>query len=106
MKWHAYNKVNIPCPFCSKEIEVNYKPPMPTTRTSSSAAAGQKQSKFIEHEKYMSKDCPYCGAKGDKIEKALLDASSISKPKPFNKEEHLKKLEELGLTGRFGKKEI
>jgi hypothetical protein len=51
----------------------------------------------------MSQDCPHCGTKGDKIEKALMDASSTSKPKPFNKEENIKKLEELGLADRFKK---
>ncbi len=74
---------------------------MPTTRTSSSAAAGQKQNTFIEQEKYICKDCPYCGAKGERIEKAMRDASSMYEPKPKSKEDLKKQLEELGLTGKL-----
>lgn len=50
----------------------------------------------------MSKDCPYCGATGDKIEKALLDASSMYEAKTKSKEALRKELEELGLVGRLG----
>lgn len=77
---------------------------MPTTRTSR-VSAGAKQSFFMEKEKYISSDCPHCGAKGDKIEKALLDASSTSKSKPKSKEEVRKQLEELGLLNRFENKD-
>lgn len=93
MKWHAYNTIIIPCPFCGKRISVEFKPSMPTTRTSASAAAGQKQSTFIEQEKYIAKDCPHCGASGDKIERALLDASSMYEPKTKSKEDLKKQLE-------------
>ncbi len=104
MKWHAYNAIQIACPFCGKEMMVEFKPKMPTTRTSSSAAAGQKQNRFIEQEKYIAKDCPHCGVSGDRIERALLDASSTFEPKTKSKEELKKQLEELGLGGRFGEK--
>ncbi len=103
MKWHAYNTIVIACPFCGKDITVEFKPRMPTTRTSSSAAAGQKQNRFIEQEKYIAKDCPHCGISGDRIEKALRDASSIYEPKTKSKDELRKELEALGLGGRFGR---
>jgi sarcosine oxidase delta subunit len=101
MKWHAYNTILIACPFCGKQISVEFKPKMPTTRTSSSAAAGQKQSRFIEQEKYIAKDCPHCGVSGDRIEKALRDASSTYEPKTKSKDELRMELDALGLGGRF-----
>lgn len=104
MTSHYFSTIHIACPFCGDDMEVAHKASMFTSRTTSSASAGQKQSRFVEHEKYVAKDCPNCGANGDKIEKALLDASSMYEPKAKSKEELKKQLEELGLGGRIGGK--
>ncbi len=96
-----YQKILIPCPFCDKEMTVFHKPELATTRTSR-VSAGAKQSNFVEREKYQSADCPHCGTTGTKIEKALLDASSMYGHKIKSKGELRKQLEELGLMKKFG----
>lgn len=63
---------------------------------SHSAAAGTKTSFYKTKEKYEPlEDCPHCGKSKKEIKRAL---EGDMPTKPFNREEHIRKLRELGLV--------
>ena len=88
----------VPCPFCSKDVKVNYSPSVRYSKTEITATLGRRIKWFNTKEKYeVLEDCPNCKKSKKEIQKAL--EQGISKPK--SKEELKKQLEELGLSGKL-----
>ncbi|MBI3413350.1 MAG: hypothetical protein HY051_04710 [Candidatus Aenigmarchaeota archaeon] len=89
----------VTCPFCSKEITVNYSPSIRYSKTEITATLGRRTKWFHTKERYETiEDCPNCHKSKKEIQKAL-NGEMLMKPK--SKEDLKRQLEELGLSGKL-----
>ena len=76
MTWEIYKaakeEITVICPFCGKgDIKTTYTPKIKMEKMARGSAVSKQTTQFTNEHYQLQNDCPNCGAKSDRIEKAL-----------------------------------